>query len=200
MTSGLILTLFSLSLTRQAGFYTPAIVCSFLSACTVPCCADNTPSQVHLSAAGSVFDEEASMAVTWLTLDSTAERNVRWGLSPSSLDQTATADSRTYTQGGWLGAIHSAVMTNLTRGAQIFYQVGGDRSGWSGLASFAAPSTTLQPGFGFLMTGDMGAELNYSAANQAWINFASAGKNPDIAIHTVIHIGGEKNEQTELAA
>ena len=140
------------------------------------------------------------MAVTWLTLDSTAERNVRWGLSPSSLYQTATADSRTYTQGGWLGAIHSAVMTNLTRGAQIFYQVGGDWSGWSGLASFAAPSTTLQPGFGFLMTGDMGAELNYSAANQAWINFASAGKNPDIAIHTVIHIGGEKNEQAELAA
>lgn len=176
----------------KGGFYTPQILCSVLSLCSVPCCEEsgNRPSQVHLSVAGTLGDATGSMAVTWVTADEQADRTVRWGMRPDMLDRSVEASTRTYTEGGWLGAVHSGLMSNLpTSGETVFYQVGGDRSGWSPVRAFAAPARELRGPYTFLVTGDMGAERNYSGTNQDWINYASGSKDRSVAIDAVIHVG-----------
>ena len=173
------------------GYYTTAIVCAVLGQCSVPCCTDNTPTQVHLSVAGAGTASPNMMTVTWITADDTADRTVQYGTSPSSMTNTVTADSHGYTAGGWIGAIHTATMTDLVPSTQYFYRVGGATSGWSTTLSFTTIDATLPANFTFAVYGDLGAERNFSAGNQDWINYVAAadGKAGEFSVNSILHIG-----------
>jgi hypothetical protein len=71
------------------------------------------------------------MRVTWVTLTlNDGDTNVQWGWT-GSFNNIATGGVRTYTTGGWLGFIHSCVMTGLIPGMTYYYRVGSDDYGWS---------------------------------------------------------------------
>lgn len=85
----------------------------FIPVCKQPCCSDAfAPEQVHLSFPSS---DLSTMRAAWVTLNATATSTVQWGASPS-LGKSAKGSNRTYTEGGWVGQIHEAVMTGLTPG------------------------------------------------------------------------------------
>jgi len=176
----------------HGGLYTPKMFCSLLDQCTVPCCKDNTPTQIHLSVGGGEsgvgVNGSTVMTVTWVTKDESAETNVRYG-TDGSLNATIQATTRTYTAGGWVGAIHSARMDGLVPGARYMYMVGGASSGWSAVNSFQAPRPTLDQPYSMIFVGDMGEELEYSAANQEWLNYGVAGKPGSFPIDAVVHVG-----------
>lgn len=175
----------------SAGIYTPQILCSALGACSVNCCKDNSPSQVHLAAAAVGARAGTAMLVTWMTADNTTGAgSVRYGQSAGALTQSADAALSTYTNGGWVGAIHIATMDALTPDVEYYYQVGSDAGGWSPVRSFTPYGPSLPAGFRFAVVGDMGAERTYSAGHQDYINFASSAKAPpEVKIETVIHAG-----------
>lgn len=186
----------------KAGIYTPAIFCSALGQCKVPCCADNTPSQIRLSVAGAGADYTRNMRVSWSTLDDTADVYVQWGLDPSvsSMAFLAKAQTTSYAVGGWVGAVHTAVMDKgLQAGTTYYYRVGGPTSGWSAFHSFvpigSAIATTERP-FSMVVVGDMGAEPEYAAGHQAWINFVASANGARVqpnrshlAVDMVMHVG-----------
>ena len=49
-----------------------------------------------------------------------------------------------YTNGGWIGTIHTAIMTHLEPGTEYQYRVGDASGGWSDVTIF----TTLPPDIG----------------------------------------------------
>lgn len=127
-------------------------LCAAIGLCSVPCCAaPSTPEQVHLS----LTRESSEMAVTWVTLNPTSHI-VQYGVTPT-LGQTASGHNTTYTWCGWIGQIHTAVMTGLSPKTTYYYRVG-DPTGWSKLYNF----TTLDTGVGsttplrVVLLGDMG--------------------------------------------
>jgi hypothetical protein len=141
----------------KGGYYTAAILCSVLGQCSVPCCTDNTPTQIHLSATSGGASAFSQMVVTWVTADDTADVNVQYGVSESSLASSVTATTTSYTAGGWIGAINTATMTGLQPGTEYFYRVGGDNSGWSNVTSFTTFAAVLPANFSFIVFGDMGS-------------------------------------------
>jgi len=176
---------------HTTGIYTPQILCSALGACSVNCCTDNRPSQIHLAAAAVGARAGTAMLVTWITADNTTGAgSVRYGQSAAALTQSAEAALSTYTNGGWIGSIHIATMGPLTPDVETFYQVGSDAGGWSDVRSFTPFGPSLPAGFRFAVVGDMGAERTYSAGHQDFINFAASAKAPpEVKISTVIHAG-----------
>ena len=175
----------------HSGFYTPTILCSALSMCSVDCCSKtgNQPSQIHLSVAGAGEMSPTQMTVTWVTQDDTADVNVRYGYIDGQFDQAAVGSTRTYTQLGWVGSVHVATMTKLLPNMKYYYQVGGPNSGWSSTRSFTTIDDVLPANFTFAIYGDMGAERNYSASNQDWINYAATAAPPQDSINMVVHVG-----------
>lgn len=121
----------------------PKGFCSvFIPVCKQPCCsadAPTTPQQRHLSLTGN----STTMAVTWVTLNSTTTSTVQWG--PASdvamtgslpFSSNGAAHTRTYTNGGWIGVIHTAIMTHLKPGTAYTYRVGDASGGWSSQTTF----------------------------------------------------------------
>ena len=103
-------------------------LCAALGECTVPCCATKTaPEQVHLSLTGTASE----MRVGWTTLEPTATHTVRWGSTTAGLSSAAVGSNTTYYHFGWLGQLHTAVMTGLAPSSRYFYQVGDSAGGWS---------------------------------------------------------------------
>eukprot|EP01121_Diplochlamys_sp_Union-15-3_P017200 TRINITY_DN600_c0_g1_i2.p1 TRINITY_DN600_c0_g1~~TRINITY_DN600_c0_g1_i2.p1 ORF type:complete len:190 (-),score=17.44 TRINITY_DN600_c0_g1_i2:27-596(-) len=96
--------------------YDPYAWCSILDICPVNCCLSDAPEQVHISLTGY----SNQVAVTWVTTKNLAQQ-VKYGLSPSTLFSTSQSTSRTYTNGGWLGVINTAIMTNLKPRTKYYY-------------------------------------------------------------------------------
>lgn len=142
----------------------PLGFCSvFVPVCTQPCCdaaKPTAPEQLHLSLTNATSSE---MAVTWVTLENTATSTVQWGTSNSAAGLTNSADGkandRNYSSGGWVGSIHSAVMTGLKPATTYYYRVGDASGGWSDIVSFntlpANAGTAARP-LRVLQVGDMG--------------------------------------------
>ena len=61
---------------------------------------------------------------------------VEWGLSEQQLNHSSTGNSSTYTQFGWVGRLHTALITGLAPGQAVFYRVGDADGGFSGTTSF----------------------------------------------------------------
>jgi len=113
------------------------------------------------------------MQVVFRSSHDTGSPAVKYGLSPSSLSNTALAYTYTYSQSdlcdasgagpnaGWVdpGFFHQAVMSNLpTDGkSKVYYSIGDDTTGWSSVNSFTAtqgvdPNAEVK----FVMIADMG--------------------------------------------
>eukprot|EP00051_Salpingoeca_urceolata_P004673 m.66805 g.66805 ORF g.66805 m.66805 type:complete len:507 (+) comp13782_c0_seq3:970-2490(+) len=103
-------------------------------ACEAVCClTDSEPEQVHIS----LTRNSTEMAVTWVTKKPTATSTVQWGDSGQpALPNSATGTNITYTTAGWLGQIHTAVMTGLKPGSVVQYRVGDAAGGYSKMFSF----------------------------------------------------------------
>lgn len=113
----------------ESGEYPPRVICSILfdGVCPLPCCvSDADPEQVYIT-----FGKNAQsvVRVNWVTLNAT-KSFVQWGSDPNSLAFSSIGDVDTYTNGGWLGTLHSAYMTNLDPGVRVWYAVG-DGQRWS---------------------------------------------------------------------
>eukprot|EP00605_Chrysophyceae_sp_TOSAG23-4_P000613 GSChrysophyteH1.ASY1.ANO1.690.1 assembled CDS len=119
----------------------PLGLCANIKKCEMECCAaEAAPEQVHLSLAA---EDRSIMGVTWVTLNKN-ETMVQYGLSADDLSQTSQGDTTTYGrghgisgQGGWVGTIHRAVMTDLKPASTYYYRVGSaSASSWSEVFSF----------------------------------------------------------------
>jgi len=139
--------------------YTGYDICTVLSLCASPCCLNaNTPEQIHLSLTGNY----TQMAVVWVTQGESPQPTVEWGTSATQLKYSSVGKSDTYMIGGWMGYIHTAVMTGLSASTQYYYRVGDPKKLWMEQAYFPFvsapnPTTSLNETFVFAAYGDMGA-------------------------------------------
>lgn len=107
----------------------PLTLCAdVVKVCNVPCCsgAPNEPEQIFLSFANS-SDFVTQMRVTWTTLQATPGAGIRWGPVGSAAVYSAPEQlpTRTYSEGGWVGVIHTAVMTSLAENTAYWYSISG---------------------------------------------------------------------------
>lgn len=144
----------------------PQIFCSWVHMCSVDCCLSPTaPEQIHLSFADSTRGFEA-LRVTWTTQNVVPGSSVQWWTTSSGgpddaddsqiITKTASsnsstvvvpAQSRTYTDGGWVGMIYSAVMETLPLNSSFTYRVGSSATSWSNNFTVrTAPKNVGQPG------------------------------------------------------
>ena len=94
----------------------------------------SVPEQFHVNY-GATPD---AAAVRWATANASATATVRWGTSPSLLNNTSVGKTDRYVYGPqytspWL---HTVSLTGLPLGTRIFYQVGDAGSGLSAIMSF----------------------------------------------------------------
>lgn len=77
------------------------------------------------------------MAATWSTLHDTATHIVQWaaGAHATAFPFSASGSSRTYTKGGWVGHVHTAIM-ELQPGTTYSYRVGDGDGGWSAVFTY----------------------------------------------------------------
>jgi hypothetical protein len=122
----------------------PLNLCSLLlKACTQPCCSTPTvPEQIFLSFANN-SDWYSSLRVTWTTLVPTPGAKVEVGRIGGAATSFAEGPTRTYTYGGWLGTIHSAVMTGLEANTTYWYQIWSDGSTSSPKITFRTMSKNI---------------------------------------------------------
>ena len=108
--------------------YTPREVCGWPRLCSFDCCTTPyTPEQIHLSLGPSV----GTMRVTWVTLLAMDAPVCKWGSAQGVYPHSAPASSLTYDNGGWVGVVHTCLMTGLVPGDRVFYTVGsGEHSYW----------------------------------------------------------------------
>lgn len=124
---------------RDLAWDIPLTFCADLvKACFEPCCNATTgigPQEVYINFADS--KDLSQYRVTWITLNETTNGRVEWWTtsSPSAVT-TAASTSRTYTVGGWIGVIHTAVMTGLLPATTYGYRVGESVYGFSANLSF----------------------------------------------------------------
>ena len=92
-----------------------------------------------------------------------------------------------YTNGGWIGVIHTAIMTHLQPGKQYTYRVGDSAGGWSSLATFS----TLPSDIGskahplrMIQVGDMGFG---DASNETIASITALVDKQDFDI--MLHVG-----------
>jgi acid phosphatase type 7 len=152
--------------------------------CKEPCCVAGAPPQeIFISFADST--DLTQMRATWITLNETVGAGVQWWVQGSNVVSVARETPRTYTAGGWIGVIHSAVMTNLIPNSLYVYRVGGDVTGWSQNITFqtlpsviGVPSRPLR----VLQLADMGYAKFSNATTEMIAQYVNAGK-VDMIIH-----------------
>lgn len=170
----------------------PEGICSvFVPVCPQPCCTDAyVPEQLHLS----FTSDPSEMAITWVSLNVSADAAVMWGAGApgSPLSQTAAAAARTYTSGSWMGTLYTAIMTGLQPGTTYSYRVGSPSAanGLSDVWSFSTlPADVGTPAgrpLRLVQIGDMG----YGNASNTTIASVTAAVDAG-AIDFVLHTGDE---------
>ena len=145
-----------------------AVCSNFVPVCKNPCCSTDTiPEMLRLSLSG--IGNASNMAITWTTLKNTSTHTVQWGPASQTQEETpprvsdlpfsSEGWSRTYTFGGWVGVVHTAVMYNLQPGTRYNYRVGDVKGGWSDIWTFSTiPSNagTVARPLRLVQIGDMG--------------------------------------------
>eukprot|EP01060_Flectonema_neradi_P028171 TRINITY_DN378_c0_g1_i5.p1 TRINITY_DN378_c0_g1~~TRINITY_DN378_c0_g1_i5.p1 ORF type:complete len:562 (+),score=143.07 TRINITY_DN378_c0_g1_i5:55-1686(+) len=118
-----------------------------------------TPEQVHL-ALGKTTSE---LNVEWVT-QVTSEDVIMWGLSKSTLNNTAKGDSVAYTKDeGRKWYTHVATMNSLLENTEYYYKVGNNNTGFSDVFKVMnrRTATTAKP-FKHILFGDMGSACAFS--------------------------------------
>ena len=173
--------------------YTPRSICAFARLCAVPCCATPyTPEQIHISLGGSAGE----MRVTWVTLMDMPAPMCKWGTVQGEYTQSAAAVSDTFPNGGWVGMIHTCVMTGLAPDARYYYTVGADAHPYWDHPNWALPkdlSFVMPPAPGalppnattvFVQVADMGAT---DASDRTLARISAMAL--DSALDFVLHAG-----------
>jgi hypothetical protein len=160
----------------------------FIPVCINPCCNSSTsPEQLHLS----LTDDPTEMTITWVTLKNTNTSTVQWGpgsAKPTSFPKSANGWVKTYTDGGWEGVLHVAVMTNLSAGTTYSYRVGDALAGWSQVFNFTTFPTNIGTPERPLRVGQVGDEAydNNSDVTVATMTDLVIAGDLDI----ILHVGG----------
>lgn len=115
------------------------------------------------------MNEPSQMAVSWST-NCSSTTQVQFGFSSNSLNSLAPGNSSTYTfqpsQGSTYTSphLHHAILTGLPLNALVFYQVGGDKSGFSTVMNFTSSIGPALRADGrsstFAIVGDLGQTSN----------------------------------------
>jgi predicted MPP superfamily phosphohydrolase len=154
-------------------------LCATGGSCQVNCCPANAPpEQIHLSLSSN---DHSLMGVSWVTLEG-SDSVVKYGTSADFLDKTIDGSVLTYTNAGWIGVIHRAVMTDLKPATTYYYQVGSlTDNRWSEVHSF----TTFTPGkeLNFAVIADMAYDTFSDNTVKRLINLVDEGKL-DVVIHS----------------
>jgi hypothetical protein len=174
---------------RTLAWDIPLGFCStFFPVCTIDCCeTDSAPEQLHLAFTSSDYSE---MAVSWTTLNATASSTVQWGPSPDGVPpfpSSDVGDVHTYTNGGWRGQLHRAVMTGLAPGQAYSYRVGDEVGGWSDVFSYSTlPTAAGSAGrpLRILQVGDMAYDNNSDVTVATMTRLVQEG-----TVDFVLHIG-----------
>ncbi|KAJ9469708.1 putative inactive purple acid phosphatase 1 [Diplonema papillatum] len=152
---------------------------------------------VHV-AIGSV---ETELVVQWSTDSAEGVSEVRYGLSPSALNQTSIGDARAFTADKGRGVFYTrtAVMTGLMLGQVYYYQVGDPVNGYS--QTFHVRNRKQTPPFRHVIYGDMGAAAAFTlcdACSQAspYCNATTCEKNTTAGLVSevdvadmIVHVG-----------
>lgn len=160
-------------------------ICSnIVRVCPRPCCNSSTlPEQLRLSFPKS--ESVTEIQVTWVTLQATPGAEVVFGSEAwqRSVAEGASATSR---DGGWVGIIHNAIMTNLDHDTTYWYRVGSNASGWSRNYSFHTipqnVGTTERP-LRVIAIADMDYGRNGDVTIRRLNSLAESGQLPDVLIH-----------------
>ena len=172
----------------------------------------------------ALTDDAASIRVSWDSAQGTdafpdqndgGGHQVQWGFESGIYDQVVQADTTTYTSDdlcaspatdiGFIdpGFFHSAILSELPLGVEVFYRVGSGAFGWSDEASFVSPNAAKQSSR-ILLTADMGITYDDRslyhwpcpralATATHLIDFATAGlvggPDPTLNWDAVLHIG-----------
>ncbi len=168
----------------------PEAVCAVaFKACEIDCCNTlNIPEQVHISFSEAGMD---TMRVAWTTLstDSPSSSTVNWWVqNTTGQTQTATGSNSTYTQGGWRGVLHTALMSDLQAGTTYEYRVGDPTSAvWSRTFAFrtlpANAGRDASRPLRFAQIGDMGY-ANKSDETIARLSALIDADQIDFILHT----------------
>ena len=103
----------------------PFNLCAMLfnNVCTRNCCdAPYSPEQVYITLADN--KDFSKMRVTWVTLRDANATNVVYQADGGAVQTSVSEPTRTYTFGGWIGTINTAVMTGLKPDTRYTYSVG----------------------------------------------------------------------------
>jgi hypothetical protein len=126
-------------LTVELKFNIPNVFCADdFKLCVDDCCTTATvPEQIRLNfASRQAVANDTAMRVTWVTLKATSDATVEYRAVDESEWVTGTETSTTYPLGGWVGVIHTAVMTGLTPATTYTYRVGSVAHGQSPIINF----------------------------------------------------------------
>ena len=176
-----------------------AFCSNFVPVCFNPCCATPTgPEKLRLSLTGRAGLTE--MAVSWTTLQNTSTHTVQWGVGSAPgtpLPSSSNGWSRTYTHGGWIGIVHTAIMTDLEPGMPYTYRVGDANGGWSRTWNFTTLPTnagTTQRPMRLLNIGDMGYSNDSDATVAALEAEIDAG-----TVDLLLHVGDVSYADGDMA-
>ena len=103
-------------------------MCQIVSSCAVSCCDGDVPEQVHIS----LTADPSEVVVMWVTGNLLDTPTVIYSQSGFAVAEqlTAPAVQSTYTDGGWVGNIYTAVLTGLAPFTIYSYQVSGESQGY----------------------------------------------------------------------
>eukprot|EP00672_Neobodo_designis_P024339 CAMPEP_0174827718 /NCGR_PEP_ID=MMETSP1114-20130205/891_1 /TAXON_ID=312471 /ORGANISM="Neobodo designis, Strain CCAP 1951/1" /LENGTH=585 /DNA_ID=CAMNT_0016061393 /DNA_START=59 /DNA_END=1816 /DNA_ORIENTATION=+ len=184
-------------------FDVPNIVCAdMLHQCVENCCDPATPylpQQIHLSFDGEndAVANSTNMRVAWTTLKQTTAgtTGVWWRdvttSPPGMWSANTNTEWRTYTIGGWVGVLHSSVMTNLAPGRTYEYYVGDSSPNIANATSAGIKFKTLPLNAGtderplnVLALADMGFGPNAQPSIRRMTQMVEAGE-----VDFIVHAG-----------
>ena len=128
--------------------------------------AGDSPQQVHIAYYAEAVEITDGMTVSWVTQSETDTSTVQFGLSPTSLVNTATGEQIRYLSAKVNGTVnHHVSLTGLALGTVYFYRCGDADAGWSQVLNF---TTAPEPGkeqwpLSWTVYGDMGDKYNSAA-------------------------------------
>lgn len=160
----------------------PVAACATVKKCTTNCCSADSVEQVHLSLASK---DRTKMGVSWVTL-SAKDTQVQYSENKEDIGgengDEVTGAINTYTQAGWIGTIHKAMMTNLKPATQYYYRVGSPADGlWSEIFSFKTFDPSAKS-INYAVVADMGYGENSDHTIERINALVDAGE-VDMVIH-----------------
>lgn len=171
----------------------PLTVCAdIVKTCVVPCCAESyVPEQIRISFADN-NQPLHSRQLTWVTLDdggtNCTPSVLFWSNTSSKQISTRAAHTRTYTNGGWRGHIHGAVIPSHLLAAEMtyYYQVGCPAKNLSDVKRFRTTEGNIGKNgtpLRVVFVADMGYGPKSDPTVDSLIKLLNDGEGFDLILH-----------------